>query len=141
MAKATNKAVATKASVVSFLAGIEDDARQKDCRELAAMMREATGEQPRMWGASMVGFGAYHYVYDSGREGDSFLVGFAPRKSDLTIYIVPGFAMFGELLAKLGKHKTAKSCLYIKRLDDIDRGVLREIVVASAADMRARYPR
>jgi hypothetical protein len=140
MAKAQNKTVATRASVAAFLGGIQDPARAKDCREVAAMMRAATGEKPRMWGPSIVGFGQYHYVYDSGREGDACIVGFSPRKGDLTIYIVPGFSAYGDLLARLGKHRTAKVCLYIKRLDDIDRAVLRELIERSVADMRARYP-
>lgn len=139
MPKSANKTVATSASVRDFLAGIADAQRAKDCREVAAMMRAATGEKPRMWGPSMVGFGQHHYRYDSGREGDMFTVGFAPRKSDLTIYIVPGFAKHGDLLARLGPHRTGKSCLYVKRLDAIDREVLREIVARSIADMRARY--
>lgn len=140
MAKAANKTLATSASVEDFLAAVADPSRAKDCREIAAMMRKATGERARMWGASIVGFGSYHYKYDSGREGDAPIIGFSPRKSDLTIYIVPGFSSYGELLARLGKHKTAKVCLYLKRLDDIDRDVLRELIERSVADMRARYP-
>ncbi len=140
MAKTANKTVPTSASVDDFIAAVADARRAADCRALVAMMREATGEAPRMWGASIVGFGQYHYVYESGREGDACVVGFSPRKNDLTIYIVPGFAAYADLLARLGRHKTAKVCLYLKRLDDVDRGVLRELVCRSVADMRARYP-
>jgi hypothetical protein len=140
MAKAANKTAATSASVAAFISAIDDEARAKDCRTLVSIMGEATGEKPRMWGPSMIGFGTYHYRYDSGHEGDSFLVGFAPRKNELAIYIVPGFSAYGDLLLKLGKHKTAKACLYVKKLTDIDLDALRELVQRSVADMRARYP-
>lgn len=95
---------------------------------------------PACGGQGIVGFGQYHYVYESGREGDACIVGFSPRKNDLTVYIVPGFSAYSELLARLGRHKIAKVCLYLKRLDDIDRGVLRQLIERSVADMRARYP-
>lgn len=140
MAKPANKTVPTSVSVDDFIAAVADAQRAADCRALVAMMREVTGEAPRMWGASIVGFGQYHYVYESGREGDACVVGFSPRKNDLTIYIVPGFSAYADLLARLGRYKTAKVCLYVKRLDDVDRGVLRELVVRSVADVRARYP-
>ena len=139
MAKPNNKTVATSASVDDFIAAVADEQRAADCREMVEMMREATGEEPRMWGASIVGFGQYHYVYESGREGDACIIGFSPRKNDLTIYIVPGFAAYADLLGRLGRHKIAKVCLYLKRLDDIDRSVLRELVVRTVDDMRARY--
>ena len=139
MAKPNNKTVATSASVDDFIAAVADKQRAADCREMVEMMREATGEEPRMWGASIVGFGQYHYVYESGREGDACIIGFSPRKNDLTIYIVPGFAAYADLLGRLGRHKIAKVCLYLKRLDDIDRSVLRELVVRTVDDMRARY--
>ena len=139
MPKAQNKTVATNASVTAYLAGIEDPERAADCRQLVAMMRKATGEKPSLWGPTMIGFGAYHYRYESGREGDSFLVGFAPRKGDISIYIVPGFNDYAELLDKLGKHKTAKVCLYVRRLADIDLAVLQQLIGRSVADMRKRY--
>ncbi|MCB0148089.1 MAG: DUF1801 domain-containing protein, partial [Caldilineaceae bacterium] len=107
------------------------------CRTLIAIMQEATGAAPRMWGESIVGFGHYHYKYASGREGDWFLTGFAPRKQNLTLYIMAGFDNYEALLSKLGKHSTGKSCLYVKRLADVDMPVLTELVVESVAHMKA----
>ena len=104
------------------------------------LMRETTGNRATMWGSSIVGFGKYHYKYESGREGDFFLTGFAPRKQALTIYIVNGFKPHANLMEKLGKFKTGKSCLYVKTLDDIDRSVLETLVQASVAYMRKKYP-
>ena len=124
-------------SVEAFLAGIEDAQKQADCRTLIAIMQEATGAAPRMWGESIVGFGHYHYKYASGREGDWFLTGFAPRKQNLTLYIMAGFDNYEALLSKLGKHSTGKSCLYVKRLADVDMPVLTELVVESVAHMKA----
>ncbi len=124
------KTVKTMASVEGFLEGV-DEARRHDCRTLLRIMKKATGEAPRMWGSTIVGFGTYHYKYDSGREGDWFLTGFSPRKQDLTIYITSGFDRHEALLAKLGRHKTGKSCLYVKRLADIDLGVLETLLSAS----------
>ena len=103
------------------------------------MMRAATGSRARMWGTSIVGYGSYHYQYASGREGDWMLVGFSPRKQNLVVYIMPGFDRFARLLEKLGKYKTGKSCLYIKRLADIDEAVLERLISDSVADMRSRY--
>jgi hypothetical protein len=127
--------------VSEFIAGIEDRRKRADCRELMKLMREVTGNRATMWGSSMVGFGKYHYKYASGREGDFFLTGFAPRKQALTIYIISGFNAHAGLMEKLGKFKTGKSCLYVKSLDDIDRTVLRELVEASVAHMREAYPK
>ena len=124
-------------SVEAFLAGIEDAQKQADCRALVAIMQDATGAAPRMWGESIVGFGHYHYKYASGREGDWFLTGFAPRKQNLTLYIMAGFDNYEALLSKLGKHSTGKSCLYVKRLADVDMPVLTELVVESVAHMKA----
>lgn len=104
------------------------------------MMGEITGHEPAMWGDSLIGFGRYHYRYASGREGDFFLTGFSPRSRNLSIYIMPGFDPYPEFMAKLGRYKTGKSCLYIKKLDHIDRDVLRELIATSVADMRKRYP-
>lgn len=98
-------------------------------------MKEATGEQPRMWGSSIVGFGAYKYRYASGHEGEWPIIGFSPRKNDLTLYIMPGFADYTELMAKLGKHKTGKSCLYIKKLDDVELPVLKKLITKSVDKM------
>ena len=124
-------------SVETFLSSIEDAQKQQDCRTLIAIMQEATGAAPRMWGESIVGFGHYHYKYASGREGDWFLTGFAPRKQNLTLYIMAGFDNYEALLGKLGKHSTGKSCLYVKRLADVDMPVLTELVVESVAHMKA----
>ena len=128
-----------EASVSDFLAGIADESKRRDCHTILKMMREATGEEAKMWGTSIVGFGSYHYRYESGREGDFMLTGFSPRKQNLTLYIMPGFSRFDGLMAKLGKHKTGKSCLYIKRLADVDENVLRQLVVDSVAHMKAKY--
>lgn len=126
-------------SVRDFIAAIENEDRRRDCQAVLEIMQEATGERPRIWGSGMVGFGSYHYKYASGREGDWFLTGFAPRKNDLTLYIMPGFDRFEALMKKLGKHKTGKSCLYIKRLSDIDPAVLKKLVADSVVHMRQQY--
>jgi len=110
-----------------------------DARKVAAMMRRATGKRARMWGPSMVGYGSYHYRYESGREGDFMITGFSPRKQALTVYIMPGFSRFGKLMSKLGNYKTGKSCLYIKRLDDVDETVLEQLIRESVDYMRAHY--
>ena len=124
------------ASVEELLGQVEDPARRRDCQELVEIMRRVTGEEPKMWGPSIVGFGSYHYRYASGREGDWMAVGFSPRKRDLTLYIMAGFSRYGELLERLGKHKHGKSCLYVQRLDDVDREVLEELVSESVAYVR-----
>jgi hypothetical protein len=122
--------------VERFLATVEDERKRRDCYQIIAIMRAATGAEPKMWGQSMVGFGNYQYTYASGREGNWFLTGFAPRKQNLTLYIMAGFASYDQLLANLGKHKTGKSCLYLKRLDDVDLPTLRELIAQSVAHMR-----
>ncbi|HEX2252629.1 MAG TPA: DUF1801 domain-containing protein [Thermoanaerobaculia bacterium] len=129
----------TDDSVETYLDQVADPERRADCRAVLELMREVTGEEPKLWGGSMVGFGTYHYRYDSGREGDWFLTGFAPRKQNLTLYVMAGFDRYDELMARLGKHKTGKSCLYVKRLADLDPDVLRELVASSVAHMRATY--
>lgn len=126
-------------SVDEFLEMVADRNRREDCLRVLEIMRDATGEEPKMWGASMVGFGSYHYRYASGREGDWFLTGFSPRKANLTLYIMAGFDRYDELLSRLGKFKTGKSCLYIKRLDDVDESALRQLVDASVKHMKASY--
>lgn len=118
----------TKASVVTFLNKATDEARRKDCEAVIEMMKEATGAEPEMWGPSIVGFGRYHYKSKSGREGEWMLMGFSPRKSDLTLYIMPGFHEYQNFMPKLGKYKTGKSCLYLKKLADVDSNVLRRIL-------------
>ena len=124
------------ASVSAFLKGVEDPTRRKDCETVRKIMREETGSRAAMWGDAIVGFGSYHYKYASGREGDWMLCGFSPRKQNLSVYIMAGFTKYEALLNKLGKHKTGKSCLYIKRLDDIDLAVLRELIRQSIAHLR-----
>ncbi len=136
MAEAKTKP--TSVSMEVYLTKSVDPARHEDCRAIAAMMHKATCEAPVLWGASIVGFGRYKYVYESGRKGEWPIVGFSPRKNDLTIYIMPGFEHYDALLAKLGKHKTGKSCLYIKRLADVDRAVLRAIIEDSVKAMASR---
>jgi hypothetical protein len=124
-----------KASVQEFLDTIADERRKKDARAVSALMEEVTGDKPAMWGTSMVGFGSYHYKYDSGQEGDWPIVAFSPRKDSLTVYIMPGFAEYTELLEKLGKHKTGRSCLYIKSLDDVHLPTLKTLVRQSVKHM------
>ena len=136
---AENKTKPTKASTVAFINGIEDRQKRADCKRVAAMMREATGARAKMWGANIVGFGRYHYKYASGREGDYMLTGFSPRKQALTVYIMPGFSHFSALMSKLGSYKTGKSCLYIKRLSDVDESVLQRLITESVKYMRRKY--
>src|SRR2546428_10204291 len=128
---AENKTKATEASVESYFSAIEDEARRKDCQALAKLMTTATKEQPKMWGTSIVGFGSYHYKYESGREGESCLTGFSSRKGDISIYLVASFPGQEALLAKLGKHKRGKGCLYLRRLSDVDRKVLEQLVAGA----------
>ena len=136
---ASNKTTATRASVTEFMNSIEDPQKRADARKVAAMMRKSTGKRARMWGSSIVGFGTYHYKYDSGREGDFMITGFSPRKQALTVYIMAGFSKYGSLMKKLGKHKTGKSCLYIKRLSDVDETVLQRLIDESVKYMRKTY--
>ncbi len=126
-------------NVDDFLNQVEDDQKKKDCLYLKNLMEEISQKQPKMWGNSIVGFGSYHFKYDSGREGDWFLTGFSPRKQSLTIYIMNGFEREKELMGKLGKHSTGKSCLYIKRLEDVDKSILRELVERSVKYMNDKY--
>ena len=136
---AENKTKATKAGVTKFINSIDDRQMRADARKVAAMMRRATGKRAKMWGTSMVGYGTYHYRYASGREGDFMITGFSPRKQALTVYIMSGFSPFDKLLAKLGKYKTGKSCLYIKRLSDVDENVLERLIDGSVEHMRKKY--
>ena len=135
MAEAKTKP--TKASVTEFLNKIPDATRREDSFAVAKMMEEITGSKPQMWGPSIVGFGAYHYKYASGHEGDWPLAAFSPRKQDLTLYLMPGFAKRGELMSQLGKHRTGKSCLYIKRLSDIHVPTLKKLIKVSIKDLKA----
>jgi len=136
---AENKTKPGKASVTAYINGIEDKQKRSDVKKVAAMMRKATGKRARMWGANIVGYGKYHYKYDSGREGDFMITGFSPRKQALTLYVIPGFKHFEPLMKKLGKYKTGKSCLYIKRLSDVDENVLNKLIVGSVKYMRKNY--
>jgi hypothetical protein len=134
MAKpSANKTRPTEASVEDFFARIENEVRRKDAQALSRLMEEITGEPPVLWGPSIVGFGQSHYKYESGREGDTGAIGFAPRKSSLTIYLVDGTSKYASLLSTLGPHKTGKVCLYIKRLSDVDMDILEELIRSSHA--------
>jgi hypothetical protein len=117
--------------VDAFIEAVEDDTKREDCRTLRALMEEITEDAGAMWGTSIVGFGTHHYRYASGRENDWFKVGFSPRKQNLTLYIMDGFDGYQEILLRLGKHSTGKSCLYLKRLSDIDMDVLEELITRS----------
>ncbi len=128
-----------KASVTGFLRGIEDPQRRKDCRTVLELMKEVTGSGPKMWGDSMVGFGSYHYKYASGREGEMCATGLSPRKQSLVLYIMAGFGAYDELLAKLGKFKTGKSCLYVNKLEDVHLPTLKRLIRASVQAMRKKY--
>lgn len=136
MAKNEPKTIPTGVDPRDFIAAVEDEQKRKDAGWVMNMMADVTGEPPVMWGPSIIGFGTYHYVYASGREGDWMLTGFSPRKAALSIYLMCGVEREEDLLAKLGKYKTGKSCLYIKRLSDVDTDVLRELVEASVAKVR-----
>ncbi len=136
---AVNKTQKTRASVSEFVKSIENPQMRADAKKVGSMMRRVTGKRAKMWGSSIVGYGTYHYKYDSGREGDFMLTGYSPRKQALTVYIMPGFSKFGPLMKRLGKYKTGKSCLYIKRLDDVDEKVLEQLIDRSVKHMRQKY--
>ncbi len=118
-------------SVEAFLNSVEHDKRREDSFVILNMMKKMTGAKPKMWGSSIVGFGDYHYKYDSGREGDWFRTGFSPRKQSLTVYIMPGFGRYKELMQQLGKYKTGKACLYINKLEDVDQEILKALIKES----------
>jgi hypothetical protein len=126
----------TNASVEKFLNKIPDEARREDCFKIAKMMEEITGCEPKMWGPSIVGFDTYHYKYASGHEGDWPIAAFSPRKQDLTLYLMPGFQERAELMKQLGKHRTSKSCLYIKRLSDVHVPTLKKLIRESVKSMK-----
>lgn len=132
------KTKATKNDVAAFVTKITDPTKRADTQAMIAVMKRATKNDPVMWGASIIGFGSYRYKYDSGREGDWPIIGLSPRKQNLTLYIMPGFEEFADLLAKLGPHSTGKSCLYIKRLSDVDLPTLTKIVTRSIAKMKKK---
>ena len=126
------------ASVEKFLNSVKDEQKRQDSFKILEMMKKITKEEPKMWGPSIVGFGKYHYKYESGHEGDMCIAGFSPRKEALTIYILPGFEKYDSLMKKLGKYKTGKSCLYIKKLADVDIKVLTELIIQSVKYMQKK---
>jgi len=138
MAKTKQKTTEITQSVPGFVKTIEDKQRQNDCFGIMEIMKKQSGFEPKMWGPSIIGFGSYHYKYDSGHEGDAPLVGFSPRKSEFALYIA-NFEGKEELLKKFGKHKTAKACVYIKKLEDIDVDVLKKLVTGSVKHYEAKY--
>ncbi len=135
-----NKTQPTTVSVSDFIAAVEHPTRRTDAETLDAMFRRVTGWQPRMWGPTIIGYGQYHYTYDSGRTGDFLATGFSPRKANLVLYIMPGYTDFGHIMDRLGKHKLGKSCLYINKLADVDMGVVEELVQAGLDDLGSRWP-
>lgn len=126
-------------SVKAFIDGVEDKRKRADCRAVMKMMRGATGKPAKLWGTSIVGYGSYDYKYASGRSGTWPVVGFSPRKHNLVLYVMPGFSGYKALLAKLGKHKTGKSCLYLKTLEDVDHKVLQQLIEKSVKAMKKKY--
>jgi Domain of unknown function (DU1801) len=135
---AENKTKPTEVSVATFIGGITDESQRADAKVLVKLMQSASGEKPKMWGPSIIGFGSIHYKYESGREGDMPLIGFSPRKAANVLYGAIGFSGADALLAKVGKHTTGKGCLYIKKLEDIDKKVLETMLVKSVAAKRER---
>lgn len=137
--KAVNKTAPTNQSVTAFIAAIDNDIRRKDAQMALALMKRVTGEKAKMWGPTIIGFGAYHYKYESGREGEMLNVGFSPRKANMVFYVMGSLDDPEPLLKQLGKHKTGKSCLYINKLDDIDLSVLEKIIDKSYHSTRKKY--
>lgn len=133
------KTTPNQKSVEEFLNGVEAEQKRKDCFEILEMMAQITQATPQMWGESIIGFGNYRYKYESGREGDWFLTGFSPRKQNLTLYIMAGFQQYEQLMQQLGKYKTGSSCLYIKRLADIDKAILKKLIEESVQYIANRY--
>lgn len=137
---AKNKTAETEVSVDDFIASVPDEKKRADSKRITEIMTEVTGFQPKMWGPSIVGFGSYHYRYESGHEGDAPLVGFSPRKDAISLYLASDFEKKESLLEKLGKHKAAKACIYIKKLDDVDLSVFKEMIALSVTYLKNRYP-
>ncbi len=137
---AKNKTTETTESVTGFLNKVADETKRKDAFRIVEIMQAQTGFEPKMWGPSIVGFGTYHYKYESGHEGDAPLAGFSPRKDALVIYLSTSFDQREELLKQLGKHKIGKSCLYIKKLDDVDLNVLKKMILLSFKHAKKQYP-
>ena len=140
MAKKENKTKPTDVSPSEFIASVDHDRRRQDAEILLELFEKVSGHSPKMWGPSMIGYGQYHYKYESGREGDSFRLGFSPRKSNLVVYLMPGYQDFDEERARLGKHKLGKACLYINKLADIDLDVLEEMARKSLRILAEKYP-
>jgi hypothetical protein len=134
------KTIPTNASVSDYIASRANEEQQADCKQLMSMMKRVTGQMPKMWGPSMVGYGSYRYTYESGRSGEFFLTGFAIRSREMVVYLVPYDDSLNALLDRLGKHKMGKSCLYFKRLADLDLEVLEQLIVESIAELKRRYP-
>ncbi|SPF75418.1 hypothetical protein ALP8811_00405 [Aliiroseovarius pelagivivens] len=137
---AQNKTTPTDLTAENFITSVEPASKQEDAKVLDQLFQSVTGYKPLMWGPSIIGYGQYHYVYDSGRQGDFLATGFSPRKARHSIYIMPGYADFGDILARLGKHKMGKSCLYVNKLADIDLDVLAELIRAGLADLDKKWP-
>jgi uncharacterized protein DUF1801 len=135
---AENKTTPNDQDVEQFLNSVDDERKRKDSFMILELMKQVTGIEPRMWGSSIVGFGSYHYTYESGREGDMILAGFSPRKQNLTLYNMGGFERYDDLLKKLGKHTTGKGCLYIKRLDDVDLPTLKSLIEESVKHVKQK---
>ena len=136
---AANQTQPTKRSAAAYIKSLDDESRRAEATRLVAVFKDVTKTEPVMWG-NIIGFGRYHYKYDSGREGDSLATGFAMRQSGPTIYIMPGYHDYSDILEKLGPHKLGKSCLYLKRLSDIDTNVLKKLIRAGLRDLKKRYP-
>jgi len=135
-----NKTQPTIISPAEFIASVEPDRRRKEGEILLELFEKTTGWKPKMWGPSIIGFGEYHYKYETGREGDFMATGFSPRKAKLSIYIMPGYSDYGSIMQRLGKHSVGKSCLYINKLDDIDLDVLTELIETGVKDLSKKYP-
>ncbi len=135
---AENKTTPNDQDVEQFLNSFDGERKRKDSFTILELMKQVTGREPRMWGSSIVGFGSYHYTYESGREGDMPLAGFSPRKQNLTLYNMGGFERYDDLLKKLGKHTTGKGCLYIKRLDDVDLPTLKSLIEESVKHVKQK---
>ena len=138
MAKADLKTKPTSADVEKFINSVENKKRKEDALEILDIMKIITKEEPKIWGPSIIGFGSYHYKYESGREGDWFVVGFSPRKANLALYIMSGFNEYDELLPKLGKYKTGVSCLYINKLIDVDLTILKKLISLSVKKIKSK---
>jgi len=139
MAKTQNKTVETQESVTDFIQALSDETKKKDCFTLVQLMQKHSGHEPKMWGPSIIGFGTYHYQYDSGREGDAPLIAFSPRKAEISLYLSSSFENREALLQKLGKHKSAKACVYVKKLSDINMEVLEEMISLSLTHVKSTH--